>query len=205
MLFRDAGAVAAKTYQHGLGVAFGDSSLDRALTRLGLERGWLRAYVLYIDDEPVAFWPGAAWNGTFYIGTPGYDPRYTEYGVGKDVLIRLIEDLCSDDSVQRVDDGSGDATYKRKFGTVSWPEADVTLFARRPRAIRINLTRTVLEAGVGVAKKAAARAGVIEKLRRRSRARVAARDGSFRDQSPARRSRAPSKTPASERVNARRS
>ena len=50
-LFRDLDRVAALTYQRGLGVSFADTEEQRALTTLGLERGWFRAYVLY-SPEP---------------------------------------------------------------------------------------------------------------------------------------------------------
>jgi CelD/BcsL family acetyltransferase involved in cellulose biosynthesis len=131
--------------------------------------------VLYIGGEPAAFWPGAIWNGTFFSGTPGYDTRYSEYGIGKYVLMRVIEDLCSEVGVDRLDYGSGDADYKRQFGSESWTEADVVLFAKRLRPLRINLTKTALEAGVRGAKAAVTRAGLAAKLRRRLRARVASK------------------------------
>ena len=34
-----------------------------------------RAYVLYLDGEPVAFWQGQAYNGVFSTGVPGLRPR----------------------------------------------------------------------------------------------------------------------------------
>jgi CelD/BcsL family acetyltransferase involved in cellulose biosynthesis len=85
----------------------------------------------------------------------------------------VIESLCAEDGVHTIDYGSGDADYKRRFGSDSWLEADQAIFAKRARPLRINLARTTLELGVRTAKAAAARAGITETLRRRWRARIA--------------------------------
>ena len=82
-----------------------------------MERGWFRAYVLYLDDEPVAFWQGQAYNGVFSTGVPGFDPAYADHRVGNYVLFKLIADLCADESIETLDYGFGDAEYKRRFGT----------------------------------------------------------------------------------------
>ena len=51
-----------------------------------MERGWFRAYVLYLDGEPIAFWQGQAYNGVFSTGVPGFDPAYADLRVGNYVL-----------------------------------------------------------------------------------------------------------------------
>lgn len=171
-LFRDVDTVAAKTYQRSLGVAFADTNEQRALTKLGLERGWFRVYMLYIRGEPIAFWPGSAYNGTFFVGTPGYDPAYGDYSIGTFLLMRVIEDLCSDTEIDVLDFGFGEAEYKRRFGNESWEEADVVLYAPTVRAIRINLTRTALSGAARLAKRALAHAGLAAALKRRWRRRL---------------------------------
>jgi hypothetical protein len=171
-LFRDVGDVAAKTYQHGLGVAFADTEDDKALISLALDRGWFRAYVLYVSGTPIAFWQGSVYARTFFTGTPGYDPAFADYGIGRYLLVRVIEQLCDDDEVDEVDYGFGDAEYKRRFGSQSWEEADVVLFARRIRPIRINVTRTALATTLGLAKTALTRTGFAARLKRRWRRRL---------------------------------
>jgi CelD/BcsL family acetyltransferase involved in cellulose biosynthesis len=173
VLFRDVDAVAARTYQRSLGVAFADTEEQRALTKLGLERGWFRVYMLYVRGEPIAFWPGSAYNGTFFVGTPGYDPAFGEYSIGTYLLMRVVEDLCSDEEIEALDFGFGEAEYKRRFGNESWEEADLVLYAPTAKAIRINLTRTAVSAGVRLAKRTLARAGLAAALKRRWRRRLA--------------------------------
>jgi hypothetical protein len=172
VIFRDLVEIASKTYQHGLGVAFADTPAQRELTALALERGWFRAYVLRIDGRPVAFWHGLLYNGVFYTGTPGFDPAYSEYRVGTYLLLRVIEDLISEREVA-VDYGFGEADYKRQFGSRSWQERDVFLFAPTVRAIRINLTLSALQWAIATLKRFLRRVGLLGRMRRYWRARLA--------------------------------
>jgi hypothetical protein len=150
---RDLDEVAAKTYQRGLGVAFADSADQRAQTALGLERGWFRVWVLYLQGRPIAFWPGWVYRGTLFIGTPGYDPALGDYRVGQYLQMRMTEDLCADPEVRAVDFGFGDAEYKRRFGTESWEEQDVVVFRRSPRGLALNAARAGVTGAVNAAKR----------------------------------------------------
>lgn len=174
-LFSDLDAVAEKTYQRGLGVAFADTEEHRSLTLLGLDRGWFRAYVLYLDGAPIAFWPGYAYGGTFFIGTPGYDPAYAHHRVGQFLQAEMTEALCRDEEIEYLDYGFGDSEYKRRFGNESWEEADILLFAPTFKGIRVRAVRTAVASSVGLAKRVLGgeRAARLKKEWRR---RLAARD-----------------------------
>ena len=56
--------------------------------------------------------------------------------------MKMIERLCEDPAVNRLDFGFGDADYKRVFADESWTEQDVEVFGRRPRPLGINLVQT---------------------------------------------------------------
>jgi hypothetical protein len=169
-----ADAVAAKSYQRGLGVGVRNEPSERMRTQLSMDRGWFRSYMLYVDDSPVAFCGGDAYGGRFHYGIPGYDPEYGEYRVGTYVLMKMIEDLCADGGIRVLDFGSGDAEYKRRFGDRMWHEADVYLFAPRVRPLFVNAARAaILGANDGLA--AAARSvGVVGRVKRRWRDRATA-------------------------------
>ena len=74
--------VAEKTYQRGLGAGFADTEERRELVKIGLDRGWFRAWLLSIDDRPVAFWQGTAPGPVFFVNSTGFDPAYGSHGVG---------------------------------------------------------------------------------------------------------------------------
>jgi hypothetical protein len=143
-LVADAERVAALTYQRGLGVKLADDHVVLGQTRLGMERGWFRGYVLYVDDEPRAYWFGLAYRGVFRTGLTGYDPGFADYHPGTFVLMRMIDDLAHDPEVQTVDYGFGDAEYKHTFGTESWAEADIAIFPPTVAGAGRNLLRTAV-------------------------------------------------------------
>jgi CelD/BcsL family acetyltransferase involved in cellulose biosynthesis len=173
-LFRQISEVSATTYQHGLGVAFGDRALDRALTELAAERGWFRAFVLSIDGVPRAFWHGVAHRGRFNLGTPGYDPAYGRLRIGNYLLLRLLDDVCRDPSVEEFDFGFGDAFYKQRLGDRSKVEEDVLIYAPSLRGARVNVTRTAVLKAAGLARQFAERAPALHGLKRRWRSRLSA-------------------------------
>jgi hypothetical protein len=71
--------IARKTYQRGIGVGFRDTPETRDEFVASAERGWLRAYLLYIKGAPVAFWTGSVYAGTFTSHFTGYDPELAYY------------------------------------------------------------------------------------------------------------------------------
>ncbi|WP_068401118.1 GNAT family N-acetyltransferase [Kribbia dieselivorans] len=130
--------VAQRSYQERLGAAYSDSVLERELVTTGLAQGWFRAWVLYVDDRPVAFWSGTVFNGVFTTWSPGFDEEYARHAVGRFTMFRMIEDLCASADVHTLDHGSGDAQYKREFGRSVGRHVDVHVVARRPRPLALN-------------------------------------------------------------------
>ena len=172
-LIRDTRTISEQTYQHGLGAGFADNDLTRALQRLSAERGWLRAFVLYLDGIPSAFWHGTLYRRIFYTGPTGYDPEHKDLRLGTYVLAKMAEHLCG--KADWLDFGLGDAEYKRHFGDESWAEEDVLLFARRPRPVVVNLARTSVLGASRAGKTALERSGMLAAARRRWRDRLAER------------------------------
>jgi CelD/BcsL family acetyltransferase involved in cellulose biosynthesis len=142
-LFRDTEVIAAKAYQRALatGTVFRGDALERELTLIAMRHGWFRGYILYLDGEPAAFWHGIGYGGVFTTGATGYDPVHRDRRVGTFLLMRMVEDLAADPSIDLLDFGFGDADYKELFGSRTIEEEDVRVYAPSLRAIRINLTR----------------------------------------------------------------
>jgi CelD/BcsL family acetyltransferase involved in cellulose biosynthesis len=170
--FRDVEPVSAKTYQRALGVSFGDTPKDRERTRASMEHGWFRGYVLYLDGEPRAFHHGELYRGRFRHGRPGYDPDFAHLRIGTYLLLKVFEDLIEHPEASVVDYGVGDADYKRRFGTRSWREASVVVYAPTLRAVRVNVVRTSLLAAVRLAKSVFGKGAVYKRIRRSWRRRL---------------------------------
>jgi hypothetical protein len=137
--------VAKKTYQRGLGTGFASNEETRLLLRFQAQKGWLHAYVLYVAGQPCSFWLGTVYSHTFHGNSFGYDPAYARFSPGMYLLIRGIEDLCSQretHNIQVIDFGLGDAGYKQQLGDTTWEESSPWIFAPSFRGLWLNLLRT---------------------------------------------------------------
>lgn len=135
---RDMHAIATRTYQAGLGAAFSNSPMERALIAQGLARGTFRCWILYIHDRPVAFWAGMGHQGVFYITTPGFDPEFGQLSVGSFTMLRMIEELCADPDYSWIEFGRGDAQYKIEFAEPMKQQTDIWVAAARPWPVLVT-------------------------------------------------------------------
>ncbi|HEY6606193.1 MAG TPA: GNAT family N-acetyltransferase [Gaiellaceae bacterium] len=171
-LFADMDRVSATTYQRALRVAFDDSEEQRETIALALDRGWFRAYVLYLDAEPIAYRSGFAYRGRFTGSKTGFDPRYRNDRVGTYLLVRLIEDLCADNAVHVLDLGYGSTDEKRRFSNASSDEAHPLVFAPTFTGVRANLSRTAVTAADKLGRRTLEQTGLIRPVTRWRQERI---------------------------------
>jgi len=141
-IVEDVELVAKKTYQRGLGVGFSVSDETWNRLRFQAEKFWLRAFILYIEDQPCAFWVGALYDGVFYSDYLGHDPAYDRHSIGTFLTTKAIESLCSEGGKQ-IDFGPGDSRYKRQFGTSNSEELSIFIFAPSLKGMVLNCGRTI--------------------------------------------------------------
>jgi CelD/BcsL family acetyltransferase involved in cellulose biosynthesis len=177
LLRRDLEAVATKSYQRRLGIGIDAGPLWDGLIALTLDRGWLRVWMLYIDDRPVAFWWGTTYAGVFADYSPAYDPEFSAGRVGTYTMMRMLEDLCDDPEVSILDFGHGEAFYKQRFGSYSTNTTDVLVFARRLRPLALNAVVSLAASSTGAAKALIARSERLKDFQRRIRARARGQTG----------------------------
>ncbi len=140
-----ASEISAKTYKHALNVGFRDDYLTRSLLTKAAKQGRLRAYVLYAGGKPCAFEFGIEYGNVFFPEHIGYDPLLRSCSPGTVLFIKVVEDLIENSNVRVFDYGFGAAAYKERFGTNSWSEASVYIFAPRLYPVIIN----ILQSSVG--------------------------------------------------------
>ncbi len=148
-LVRQLDQVARSTYQFAVGAGFRDTPEQSELARIGLERGWTRAYVL-----------------------TGFDPAYAKARPGIYLLMRVIEDACADSELRVLDFGPGDAAYKRQFSNESFEERNLLVYAPTLRGRRVNATRTAILGGARLARRAADATKLTDRVRARWRRRL---------------------------------
>jgi hypothetical protein len=110
-----------------------------------------RAYVLYAGQTPCAFETGIVCNHIYFAEYIGYSPQWSNFSPGTILFVKVLEALSQNTAVEIFDYGFGSAGYKERFGTKSWPEASVYVFAPRFYPIIVNVLRSfvrVLNAGL---------------------------------------------------------
>jgi hypothetical protein len=145
-LMRDAEVVARTSYQRGLGIGFSETPIIQARLEFEARTAWLRAYVLYLNKRPVAFWIGSLRNQTFLSDYLAFDPAYAQYGPGLYLMMKVMEKLYGDtrtgpNAVKRIDFGIGDAIYKERLSNKYWQESSVYIFAPNIKGVGVNALR----------------------------------------------------------------
>jgi Acetyltransferase (GNAT) domain len=164
-LFADTVKVARATYQWGLGVGFQDNEEIRQRLRLGAEKGWLRGYLLYLKEQPVAFWLCTLCGDTVHLDFTGYDPSLRKYEVGTALFLRLIGELGKE-GVELLDFGLGSALYKERFGDAEFRETTLCVFRPSLRGRGLNALRLATQGPPEVVRGLLLRAGLEQKVKR---------------------------------------
>jgi CelD/BcsL family acetyltransferase involved in cellulose biosynthesis len=86
-------------------------SFHDEITRRGIDRGWMRLYVLRLDDAIAAVMYGFAYKGKFYFYQHGYDAHYQQHSVGL-ALMALTIKASIDEGLQEFDFLWGVESYK---------------------------------------------------------------------------------------------
>lgn len=133
--------IASKTEKRLFGFGFFDTAQTRKQMIAAAEGGWLRIYILSIDEKPVAFWVGTLYNGCLEADYAGYDPAWKRFSPGIVLFLYIIEDL-HDQDVRTADLGWGDTQFNQCFGTTRHVEAQVRIYAPTLRGIKLNMLHT---------------------------------------------------------------
>ncbi len=67
-----------------MGVGFRDDEISKGKLMVAVDQGWMRSYVLYVDNIPCAFQIGFQYRKTYYVGGKGYDSLTGGYNGGGD-------------------------------------------------------------------------------------------------------------------------
>jgi len=134
----DAERIARHTYQRGLGAGFMNTDSDRQRLELWAEKGWLKAYILYAAEKPIAFWSGIVYKNVWYSIWTGYDPAHQKHHPGTVLLLKILEDQCGS-NVTKIDFGFGQAEYKERFGDQKQVQAFINIHAPTLSGVSLGL------------------------------------------------------------------
>ncbi|HEY2989036.1 MAG TPA: GNAT family N-acetyltransferase [Candidatus Binatia bacterium] len=86
-------------------------SFHEEISRVALERGWLRLFVLWLDQKPAAALYAFRYRRVFYFYQSGFDPVYGKFSVGL-VAMGLAIKSALEEGAEEYDLLYGDEAYK---------------------------------------------------------------------------------------------
>jgi CelD/BcsL family acetyltransferase involved in cellulose biosynthesis len=138
LAIRDIEEIASKAKRRLFGLGFFDTPQCREQMLATAQKCWLRIYILYLAEKPVAFWKGVLFGGCLQGEHVGYDPAWSKFSPGIFLFLKMIEDLRKD-GVKTVDLGFGDTQFKEDLGNLRCVESQVRFYAPTLRGILLNL------------------------------------------------------------------
>jgi hypothetical protein len=162
----DMEAIASKTDKRRIfGGGFFDTPQIREQMVVAAKRGWLRIYILYLEEKPAAFWMGTIYDHCLQADQVGYDPVWGKFSPGIFLFLKILEDL-QDEDIKTVDFGWRDIQIRRCFGDLRRVEARVHIYAPTARGIQLNLLSTATHCAIRGAKFLVRRTHCLEWARR---------------------------------------
>lgn len=140
---------------HGGSDAFDSAPVvqfHHAMTRLALDRQWLRLFVLRLDAVPVAALYGFLYQRVFYFYQSGYDPGYRKHSVGL-LTMGLAIKSAIEEGAEQFDMLHGDESYKFHWAKEVRELEHLELYAPDARALVARQLRVVSRAASMTARK----------------------------------------------------
>lgn len=138
-------------YSWPFGRTFSDTPQIRQRMVVAAEKGWLRIYLLYLEERPAAFWVGTLYRRCLQADYVGYDPVWGEYSPGTFLVLDVIE-RCRDEDIEIADFGYGNTQLKESFGDVRRLQARLQIYAPTLRGLQLNLLSTAAHRATAGAK-----------------------------------------------------
>jgi CelD/BcsL family acetyltransferase involved in cellulose biosynthesis len=114
--------------------------------QLALDRGWLKLYMLTLDERPAAALYGFHYHGTFYFMQAGFDPRFRKHSVGL-LTMGLAIKTAIDEGMDECDLLRGDEAYKFHWARERRELAQLDLYPPRLSALLYKRVQSVGRAG----------------------------------------------------------
>ncbi len=134
---RDAMSVLSSTWQYSLGFSLLNKPQTHENMKFFARQGWLRVFVLYVDDFPCAFLIGQLYANTFYCQDAGCHRKFLRFSVGSLLTAWAFEELAAA-GVRQVNLGDGDQEYNRRIGCQMCEEGSVHVYSRTLLGICVN-------------------------------------------------------------------
>ncbi|MBI4169884.1 MAG: GNAT family N-acetyltransferase [Acidobacteria bacterium] len=121
-------------------------------SRLACERGWLRIFTLWLDDEPVAALYGFRYNGVFSFYQSGFDPNYAGFAAGLVTMGLAIRSVL-EEGASEFDMLQGFERYKEHWAREARPLGRLDFYPPHLRGLLYRGTMELSRAARSAARK----------------------------------------------------
>jgi CelD/BcsL family acetyltransferase involved in cellulose biosynthesis len=166
---RNARAVSATTYQErllGAGLPTGEGALARMRDLAAKDA--VRAWLLFLDGQPISYLFAPADGDRLIYAYLGYDPAFAELSPGTVLQLEALRLLMEERRFRLFDFTEGDGQHKRQFATGSVECVDLLLLRPTPANLAIGHGLQAFDAVVERSKRALFALG-LSKLARAAR------------------------------------
>jgi len=169
LILKDTTEIASKTYQDKIGAAVVNDKETRERFLFELRNRRLKVFIMYLEGKPVAHWIVFLYRGTILGGTTGYLQEYNRYRPGLYLFLKMINYLCQNGKVNKLDFGFGDAQYKREFASSINIESNIFIYSVSPRGFILNFIRIFNSVSLNLYRKLSFRFEMIRRIKKKSR------------------------------------
>lgn len=125
--------VSAKTYQEKLlDAGLPDDPEYKAEMERAAARGEARAWLLFVENEPVSYLYAPADGDTLIYAYLGYDPEWARHSPGTVLQVEVMKQIIEEGRFRRFDFTEGDGQHKRQFATNGVECVDLLLLSKTP-------------------------------------------------------------------------
>jgi Acetyltransferase (GNAT) domain len=134
--------ISRKSFKRRLGYGFFDAPQAREQLVAEAAQGWLRIYILYIEEQPISFWKGTLYDCCLQADHVGFDLAWGDFSPGIVLFLYILKNLHHED-IKTVDLGCGEGQFYECFGGERRPEACVQIYAPKISGLRLNALHTL--------------------------------------------------------------
>ncbi|WP_018994411.1 GNAT family N-acetyltransferase [Thioalkalivibrio sp. ALJ2] len=159
--------VSRLTYQERLlnaGLPDDDAFAERSARLAAADQ--VRAYLLFLDGEPVAYLYCPARDSALVYAYLGYHPKVAALSPGTVLQWLVLESLFQEGRFRYFDFAPGDSPHKALFGSAHQLCADVYYLRRRPRPLALGLAHAATTLASDAVSAALSRLGFKQSLKR---------------------------------------
>lgn len=115
----------------------------REIAKAFAKKGWLRLYILWLNDSPTAFIYGYLYKNSFWYYQTGYDKGFSNDAPGSIVLQKVFESVIGE-GAEEFDFLKGDEDYKFYYSTRERRTKTINYFRKRGLIYSLAITRHIL-------------------------------------------------------------